>query len=1548
MNTTVLDKINNKKFKSGIEFQKQLLQLARTIQDSLLANLSSNYSKDRNTNLSEFFRAVSLEFARLQVSSSDVNEDKYNTETRAEYLYQILGDSLFLGEKAINENLSDTAYRAFLLKVRNAYYEGSRKQNIEDAVSDIIGLPVTIKELYLDLRKQSSFYSLKDTHKMFFDILMDDATATSSIGIILEDIRFFIDLIKPAHVIYDTRLIWTDRLTNRDASCKPSYIKENMDQVIYGTSRIYLVTYLASSIYKFAGVDSEETWVEGTIQSINLSRGIFNLTDNKILVYNESTKLYVRDGAVDTEILPDAFSIGDVIKYYATKDSADSTSVIDTDWSYTGTIDEIFLTEELITLLDGSGIVYNDNTLVYTRDYSGEYRIEIDDLSSNREIVFKAERNTQSYQFYRTPPVVQNNDLKQFDNDVIARPIFQEYVLKNKEIPPGTHEGYDVYVVDGVAVVKNISSKFYARENAKSNREVTIDKYTLSIDGVVQKQFQIDDPSRQLTESEAKSVFITSYGYTGLQDSSTSYTIGIARTGELVEDGPDSFVQTIEGHTEACDRKAACQLVPMYEDVRKYFTWPDLQLTSGFFDVYRDFHVSTGSGFLDVPAWYYLSADPNVYVMPYLPMLGPDGQPAETSDVVVYLNGKKIEDAIDTIDAWSGVVSLNFIPPFDTKLRIDYYYSKRYPDPVYYLRQVTSQTIQSPANNLVGTFNIINPDGLTSHLTWPFEVTDPALYGDDQDYQMNKFPMLNNKGELVTKEEISVSVGSTVSSGTVRVTETDDTGSTLFNQSGADWTGVSDGDIIVIQYNNYLDNTLIYVIESVDLMSNTLRLPSTMPVLGAEYLYTIVHFIDVADAVDAVRPLLGHVRLNFLPPVNSFIRVNYYYTPYERNYLMLPDAVPEDVYGSSSYTADTFYGSKNNYTLAVDANPDIADVPYWPFDDLLKIGHRYRAFSLPHSAVLNSEQMVLNDYDVYKDKASFANHAGLLNKFDLMFSAEFLTDTDKNVVLNDKYLQKDLPPVTVLNPGVPVFAESFSDDAHHTNAIYADEHDTYDSDFVGGMDFRAGFTIIDPDNSGIIDYNPVCGIESNRQINLYSDFKEVEFPNGGYDANLTTIDEGGTSLPFKFAFIEQYYPNRELRLVDYLDYINQVPTEYRSGSIRVLNNSSVIKSIDKNFKALNVGDVFTVKNVPVVVQILGVNTTVFKDLDYTLIQIIDFETARIHQNFKGTSGTYQYALTRSKVYASDVSLFGGSGETAPSFLVGNLNRAIVLNGILGHSYSLPDAVLKHLPGYGDTGANFMLSFPDPDPDPYPRNPDNPWIPNPTGISYLTLSEYVIDGKTYRNNRINATTGLVKTSQIIDAQGNSFGYTGYATGVTGPSGALDLGITGPVGDVNPRVFKPSDSYIIPSGATGIFLSKSEAEYRVQWRNWDQDMIILALGVTGSVMVEDPVNLMDDLGEGIKRSYWSVATASLREMRLQGTVIESFEQVSSSVPAVVYPNGLILLTQDEVDQINASLNPVVDLPGLHLADANYRLNRRIVRELLHDDSIKITEIQEFVRL
>jgi hypothetical protein len=389
MDTTLgQQKIGEQRFKSGIEYEKQLLRLTRSIQDRMIAGLPSNYTKDRNTNLAEFFRTAAKEFARLQISSSDVSDDKYHDDTQTEYLWQILGDTLFLGDRAINENLTDVAYRAFLLRVRNAYYGGSRPANIESAVSDILGLPVTLKELYLEARKEGSSYGLKDTHRMFFEILMDGVDSTSTIGLILEDLKFFIDILKPAHVQYDTRLIWTDEARIRDQKCVPSYNMDASPDTSYGADRIDMVTWLASSVYGMSGVGPSGTWETGIVSSIDLTRKIIHTVDDRLVVYTSETDFYT--GANNAQTEPDNLAPGDDLKYYATKDSTASSTVIGSDWGYTGVVSSVDESLEVIHMVGGSSISYGDGLLAYTRDGAGEYRIDVSDLLPGKEEIGRA------------------------------------------------------------------------------------------------------------------------------------------------------------------------------------------------------------------------------------------------------------------------------------------------------------------------------------------------------------------------------------------------------------------------------------------------------------------------------------------------------------------------------------------------------------------------------------------------------------------------------------------------------------------------------------------------------------------------------------------------------------------------------------------------------------------------------------------------------------------------------------------------------------------------------------------------------------------------------------------------------------------------------------------------------------------------------------------------------------------------------------------------------------------------------------------------------
>ncbi|TRZ49364.1 MAG: hypothetical protein D4S01_08730 [Dehalococcoidia bacterium] len=522
-----------KRFKSGIEFEKQLLSTTRAIQDRLLSNLSSNYSKDRNTNLAEFFRAVAKEFARLQTSASDINEDKYHESTRTDYLFQILGDTLFLGNKAINESIDDVTYRRFLIRVRDAYFGGSRKDNIESAVSDLLDLPVSLKEVYIRLREDNSFYTIKDTHMMFFDILMDGVDPSSDIGLILEDMKFFIDIIKPAHVLYDTRLIWTEQFTSIEGKCKPVYVMDEMEDTVYGTSLIHMVTYTISDVYKFTTEEPVGDYESGVVASINVDDKILKTVDKRILVYSDTTNFYSWDGSEWVSITITSLSVGDTIRYEGVKDAADSSSVIDDTWLYSGVINDIFLNDETIVLEDGSLITYSDLTYSYTRDEAGEYRINIDDLIIGYEIAFKATKYTEKFQFYITPQGVVDNEIKQFDDSVIEKPTFQEYVVKELDLAEGLVPGPSTIVEDGVIKILNLRPRFYKRDDTVNYKEEKVHRYTLYIDEVYKQQFSQYGEAR-LTKEQAKAIFVEIYGHTEILDPNTDYNIDVAETGRLI------------------------------------------------------------------------------------------------------------------------------------------------------------------------------------------------------------------------------------------------------------------------------------------------------------------------------------------------------------------------------------------------------------------------------------------------------------------------------------------------------------------------------------------------------------------------------------------------------------------------------------------------------------------------------------------------------------------------------------------------------------------------------------------------------------------------------------------------------------------------------------------------------------------------------------------------------------------------------------------------------------------------------------------------------
>lgn len=291
------ENLGRRRFPDNKGFRKSLYNKSVNILSQLQGLLPSNYPKPTyDTNIAIFNRVMAREFARLRSDIDFLNADAQYTQTRIEYLQQILGERLFLGDQIAPALYNDESYREYLIAIKNAYLRGSKKENIEDLASEFTGQQINIRELYLEARDPSSSLDVSDTHKMVVDVLIDDMLrAGYNINILKRELDFFINLVRPAHVIYDTRLIWTEQIDvnkihdiyfgDTGGGCIPTYIFDSFEEP----------TILATQIF----VLSTSEGATGEIDSIHHDDLIFYFTDSTRIITEpgtNGTKIYNENG----------------------------------------------------------------------------------------------------------------------------------------------------------------------------------------------------------------------------------------------------------------------------------------------------------------------------------------------------------------------------------------------------------------------------------------------------------------------------------------------------------------------------------------------------------------------------------------------------------------------------------------------------------------------------------------------------------------------------------------------------------------------------------------------------------------------------------------------------------------------------------------------------------------------------------------------------------------------------------------------------------------------------------------------------------------------------------------------------------------------------------------------------------------------------------------------------------------------------------------------------------------------------------------------------
>ena len=286
-----------------------MANLASSVLGQMQGLLASNYPNAPDTNLAVFYKVLAREASRIQLDINAVNSDKQYTTTRPQFLQQILGERLGLGTRIAPANYDDQSYRNYLLSIKNAYLVGSLTSNIEALASEFTGQTVNIRELYLEARDPNSSLDVATSaNMMVVNVLIDQLQAGTNIATLSQDLDFFVGLVRPAHVLYDTRFIWTEQIDvnkvhdilfgDTGGGCIPVYDYDFFSEL---TLKALLVFVLPNS-----------QGALGRINSIHHDDDVFYLQDSTRIVFEPG---YSRAFDVTGREIPfDALQIGQYVR----------------------------------------------------------------------------------------------------------------------------------------------------------------------------------------------------------------------------------------------------------------------------------------------------------------------------------------------------------------------------------------------------------------------------------------------------------------------------------------------------------------------------------------------------------------------------------------------------------------------------------------------------------------------------------------------------------------------------------------------------------------------------------------------------------------------------------------------------------------------------------------------------------------------------------------------------------------------------------------------------------------------------------------------------------------------------------------------------------------------------------------------------------------------------------------------------------------------------------------------------------------------------------
>jgi hypothetical protein len=194
----------------GKEYNLRILQRAQAIFSTLLRLLPSNYTSTvQGPHYTVECKAVAVELAKIELALEDVSSDVDFTRTRSEFLYGVVGYLCFLNNRLPSLEFDDDEFRQFLLNLIRVYFQGSVPSAIKDAVGLFLKTDFRVLENFLLIRQGSAGLDISDQFGFQIDIATHNKFP-QGIFDLQSSIRVILDIIRPAHTIFQIRFIFTD------------------------------------------------------------------------------------------------------------------------------------------------------------------------------------------------------------------------------------------------------------------------------------------------------------------------------------------------------------------------------------------------------------------------------------------------------------------------------------------------------------------------------------------------------------------------------------------------------------------------------------------------------------------------------------------------------------------------------------------------------------------------------------------------------------------------------------------------------------------------------------------------------------------------------------------------------------------------------------------------------------------------------------------------------------------------------------------------------------------------------------------------------------------------------------------------------------------------------------------------------------------------------------------------------------------------------------------------------------------------------------------